>query len=333
MRVGWKPKSDDPRIASVRFRCLTPLAELRAEGKPIELYADDTAYDAVIFSKLYGAKDQELAIKLGEQGCRTILDLSDNHFYNPYNLPLYEAASRDLRLMAGIVDQVVCCSAHLADIVAQEAPLHSAPLVVGDAVENFDLPVAQRAPDEPFRFLWFGSHGSPNAPAGMQDLLRVREHLAAAAQARACELMVVSNNRAAFDELSAELEVPMRYREWEHAAFAEELVRSDVVLVPVSANPFTLCKSNNRVATALWYGAPVLADRIPAYDELAPYVVLDDWASGFRAALDGDRRLQQRTLAGHDYVRRRFNSAAIAKSWWDAIEITFARTGADDALS
>jgi hypothetical protein len=56
--VGWKPKSRDRNVASVRFRCLTPLGELQREGRAIELYSPQQdaagAYSAVIFSKLYG---------------------------------------------------------------------------------------------------------------------------------------------------------------------------------------------------------------------------------------------------------------------------------------
>ena len=35
-------------------------------------------------------------------------------------------------------------------------------------------------------------------------------------------------------------------------------------------NPFTLCKTVNRLATALLLGLPVVADMIPSYEELRP---------------------------------------------------------------
>jgi hypothetical protein len=333
MLVGWKPKFNDPKVASVRFRCLTPLGCLQTEKYPIEIFNDERTYDAVIFSKLYGRKDQALARDLRNQGCVTLLDLSDNHFYNPRNLPLYVDAARDLRLMAELVDQVVCCGSYLADVVSREARLAQPPLIVGDAVEAFELPARDPTDSALFRILWFGSHGSPNATAGMEDLRRIRQHLSAAARQRACELVVVSNKRETFENLRAKLDLPSRYRDWDERAFAEELAQADLVVVPVTANDFTLCKSNNRVATALWHGVPVLADRIPAYDELENFAVLDDWDAGFGAALAGDRALTERTEAGRDYVRAHFNGPVIARAWRGAIETAFVRAGASHGVS
>ena len=56
------------------------------------------------------------------------------------------------------------------------------------------------------------------------------------------------------------------------------------MVVPISPNPFTRCKSANRPALALAAGVPVVADAIPSYRELAPYLTLDDWAGGLRHA-------------------------------------------------
>ncbi|MEJ0059371.1 MAG: hypothetical protein WDM79_07300 [Terricaulis sp.] len=67
VKIGWKPKSNDPKVASVRFRCLTPLGHLQRDGYPIELFDASQRYDAVIFSKLYGRKDQALARELRAQ--------------------------------------------------------------------------------------------------------------------------------------------------------------------------------------------------------------------------------------------------------------------------
>lgn len=313
MRIGWLPKSRDANIASVRFRCLTPLAALQAMGVDAELYEPARAdrYDLVVFSKLYDARMQHTARELHARGCRTALDLSDNHFYNPNNLPAYVAAARDQRAMIALVDRVICCSEALAQIVTEKAKPVATPLVVGDAVEAFDITRAPR--DETTRLLWFGSHGSPNAPAGMEDVLRLREPLSRFSQERRFELVIASNNKEKFDALRGAIDAPTRYVEWAPTTFAAELARADAVVVPVNANPFTRCKSNNRVATALWHGVPVLADAIPAYEELSPFAVLDQWDAGLAALADG--ALAKRTAAGSAYVRAKFNSEAVAHQW------------------
>jgi hypothetical protein len=335
MLVGWKPKSHDANIASVRFRCLAPLQELQRQSFGIELYSADKdaagAYSAVIFSKLYGAADQQIAASLATRGVRTILDVSDNHFYNPFDLPEYRQAGSDMRLMASLVDRVVCCSTHLAGVLTHEASLKSAPLVVGDAVETMRLPPAAADPfvpaaGQPFRIVWFGSHGSPNAPSGMEDVLRINRQLAHAAQTRTCELVVVSNKRSKFDALRDRLPIPSSYLEWSDTALMEAFAGANLVVVPVTPNPFTKCKSNNRVATALWHGIPTLADRIPAYDELSEFAVLDDWDFGFEHALGGSREMRLRTAAGATYVRTHFNNRNIAAEWRRAIKTVMAQT-------
>lgn len=325
-RIGWKPKSSDPNIASVRFRCLTPLKALQAMGLDIALYdaKAEKSYDLVIFSKLYEPADQVLAQRLRARGCRTLLDLSDNHFYNPAGLALYHTAARNLRAMIALVDDVVCCSAELARVVAAEASPRRMPMVVGDAVEAYAL--SQRDPaDKILRFVWFGSHGSPNAPVGMEDLRRVKGLLERAAAARACELAVVSNNREKFEALAREIGAPMRYAEWSAPAFAREMSHADAIIVPITPNPFTLCKSNNRVATALWHGVPAFADAIPAYEVLRPYAWLDDWDAAFDAILSNDPALRERTSAGQAFVRAHFDGPQTAAAWRSAIETALTR--------
>jgi hypothetical protein len=335
MLVGWKPKSEDTNVASVRFRCLTPMRELKRTGFAVELYSPESdaagAYSAVIFSKLYGIRDQQIAASLARRGVKTILDVCDNHFYNPFDLPEYRQAALDLRQMARVVDRVVCCSTHLGGLVAKEAGLGLAPLIVGDAVEAMKLPASARDPftpasGEPFRIVWFGSHGSPNAPSGMDDLMRIAKHLERAASVRPCELVVISNKLEKFETLKPKLPIPARYVEWADNSLMTEFARANLVVVPVNPNPFTKCKSNNRVATSLWHGLPTIADRIPAYDELADFAVLDDWESGLEHALAGSREMRMRTAAGTSYVRANFGNRAIAAEWRRAIKAVHTQT-------
>lgn len=331
--VGWKPKSNDRGVASVRFRCLSPLAELQRTGFDVELYSQEAdaagRYSAVIFSKLYSPADQKLAADLRVRGVKTILDLSDNHFYNPFELPEYVAAASNMKAMCELVDRVICCSTYLAQVVAQEAKLARPPLVVGDAVEAMTLPLDAPSPysgrgGDPFRILWFGSHGSPNAPAGMEDILRMRKHLAAAHARTNCELVVLSNNAGKYDAIAPRIDIPSRYVEWADGALMTVMARTNLVVVPVSVNLFTKCKSNNRAATALWHGIPVVADRIPAYDDLRAFTFLDDWEAGFAHALAGSREIRMRTAAGSTYVRQNFNISMIAGEWRRAIKTVLA---------
>tara|TARA_R110002073_G_C9491251_1_gene580840 strand:- start:2447 stop:3451 length:1005 start_codon:yes stop_codon:yes gene_type:complete len=322
MRIGWKPKSSDESVASVRFRCLSPLREMQRTGFPVELFDPSAAreYDLVVFSKLYSAKDRALAAELSAAGVSTALDLSDNHIYNPRQLAQYHQAADELREMTKVIDQLICCSQPLAQMMRDALDLKRPPMVVGDAVEALTLPADARdpfelGPDGVFRLVWFGSHGSPNAEAGMSDLLRLRPHFARAAKRRRCELVVLSNNETLYQELAPQLPIASRYRDWQPESFMEELGRANLVVVPITPNPFTKCKTNNRLATTLWYGIPVVSDRIPAYDPLSEFAVLSDWERGFDLALSFSREMALRTTAGMAFVRAHYNTQAIAAEW------------------
>ena len=54
----------------------------------------------------------------------------------------------------------------------------------------------------------------------------------------------------------------------------------DVALIPIEQNSYTIGKTINRPATAIMAGLGVVADALPAYEELRPYIWLDTWREG-----------------------------------------------------
>jgi hypothetical protein len=105
----------------------------------------------------------------------------------------------------------------------------------------------------------------------------------------------------------------------------EELARANLIVIPITPNPFTKCKTNNRLATALWYGIPTLSDRIPAYDDLREFAFLGAWDEGFDHALSFSRESRIRTEAGAAFVRSNFNTLNNAADWRRAFKLTLDR--------
>lgn len=321
--LGWKPKAPDPSVASVRYRCLIPLRELQARKFPVALYEEPYRdhYTGVIFSKLYDTEHQVLARRLKARGAMVILDLCDNHFYNPSDLPEYRRARADLLRMIELADLLICSTPTLAEIVQEEAHLRKRPEVVGDPVEPLSpgriySPARGEGMGLPLpRLLWFGVHGAPNAPCGMLDLLNVADVLIGVGREHPFELVVVSNNRAKFRKHIAPLPIRSSYLEWDANTFPGIVARATAVVIPVTRNPFTLCKSNNRLATALAVRTPVIADAIPSYREFTDFCYLDDWERGLSAVLGGDRRAIEKALAGQAHVARYWSPAAVADRW------------------
>ncbi len=329
---AWKPKSRDPRVASVRYRCLIPLGALRRRGLPITLFdeRDVDEYEGVIFSKSYDEADRSVARRLRSRGRASILDLCDNHFYNPYALPFYETARQSLLEMIGLCDRVVCSTETLAGIVSNEARLEIRPLVVGDPVERFAHSATRRGqfrlrrlgrivPLARRRLLWFGIHGSPNAPCGMADIASVAEPLEAAGRETPFVLVVCSDSREEFDRRVRPLPCASSYVEYDVASFPRLLSSADGVILPIGRNPFTLAKSHNRLTTALIAGVPVVADGIPSYREFADFCHLDEWSRGLREILQEPRTARRRAAAARPYIDTNWNLDRVADSWAAAI--------------
>jgi len=110
MTLAFKARVNDETIASYRYRVLQPIAFLAARGHPVELYdeANFDRYETVVFSKAYADKDRKLARRLKAAGKRVLLDLCDDHFYNPEDLPKYREAREHLLAMIAICDGVAC---------------------------------------------------------------------------------------------------------------------------------------------------------------------------------------------------------------------------------
>lgn len=331
MLVGWIAKSKNPKVASVRYRCHTPIRTLTQRGFPVEIYqdAEKKSYSLVIFSKVYSPKEQELALQLKRKGVRVALDLCDNHFYNPRNLPAYIEAAKNLRAMLELVDCCICSTQTLKNEVLQAMPNAPQIYVVGDAVE--ELPLLRREWWPSFRkkrpvLLWQGIHGVPNADCGMLDILKIKDALANAAKVHDFELTVLSNSREKFKSHIAPLPFPTRYLEWSLPRLRRLLDEAAAVLIPVTPNSFTLCKSNNRLTLPLSYGVPVVADSIPSYSEFAPYVFLDQWEDGLKAILERQPLVAAKTERGREYVLENFSAEHLGVQWENALNVALADT-------
>ena len=321
MTLAFKARVQDSAVASYRYRVLTPIGFLSERGHAVELYDDDRfdQYRTIVFSKAYNAADRALARRAREAGKRVLLDLCDDHFFNPNDTPKYRQVRRDLLAMTRLADAVICSTPILARSIRREAGLAALPAVAPDVYEQAAVHASDPAPpDRPARLLWFGRHGSPNASAGMGDLLLIREALVDAFAARPFELVVCSDSRERYDDLFTGFPVPTRYVEWSPATFNDELARADAVMIPLSDNPFVAAKTHNRLSLALSAGVPV-ADRMDAYEEFAPFCVLGDWTAGLELVLQRPDEARARAGKARAYLEAQWSAQAIAPRWEAAL--------------
>jgi hypothetical protein len=336
--IGWKPRSTNPRVASSRLRCLNPLSELRSRGYPVELFNPNHVdrYAAVIYSKSYDDASYLEATMLQKRGIRIVFDLCDNHFYNPRGLSEWEEAAQRLRQMMATADELVSSTEALAEIMIEELSEPRPVTVIGDAVETeisgWVTPLWQRwfrerklsklleelAKDREegcIPLIWFGNHGSPNADGGMFDVLKIRPLLENMSRRYPLSLTVISNSRKKYHQAIASWSFPTRYLPWTPDTFFPALRAHSIAVIPISVNPFTRCKSNNRLALSLQAGLAVVADSIPSYLPFGEACYLDAWETGLERYLS-DAELRRRHVEfGRAIIARECTPTRIADRW------------------
>jgi hypothetical protein len=343
--IAFWPHSSSRKVASVRIRCLAIVTGLQAQGVAAGLHdpARPGAPAVLVLSKRYDTASLRHALDLRQRaGTRLFIDLCDNHFYNPRGLPEWTARADALRAAVAAADGVIASTAALAAVIRQEVPAVAAVRVVGDLLEApadaapTGLSISalveaarigvlrRRLPPPGARLIWFGNHASPYADGGMADLLAIAAPLGRSAARFGAALTIVSNSRATYRSVAAQLPIRCHYLPWAETSIARVLRLHDAALIPITRNPFTLCKTNNRVVTAFAHGLDVVADSIPSYEPFADAARLDDWAQGLEAVLGDPSGRAGRVERGNAIAAALADPATILAAWRDALGIAAA---------
>ena len=292
-------------------------------------------YAAVVYSKIYDDTSYYEATEFQRRGIRIIFDLCDNHFYNPRELKYWRKARKRLRRMIALADEVVASTEAMAEVIKAELPTERSITVIGDAVETeikSDMPVwkgwlASRQLDSLLRKLkagqgegrtplvWFGNHGSPYAEGGMLDLQKIRALLERSDRKHPLSLTVISNSRAKYRACIKPWEIPTHYLTWHSETIFPALRAHAIAVIPMSDNPFTCCKSNNRLALALSEGLAVVADSIRSYEAFRGACYLADWEIGLESYLTDPHLRRSHVQLGRSIVVNEWTENRIADKW------------------
>lgn len=346
--IAWKPRYSDPRVASTRIRCLNPLAELQAQGYPIELFnrrrADE--YAAVVYSKRYDDATYDEAKALQKRGVRVVLDLCDNHFYNPNGLASLRSAAAQLRRMMALADALVASTAAMADVMRAELSTPRSITIIEDAVEteirgvrspfwqrwweSREVAILLRRLAAGYRdgrtpLVWFGIHGGPNAKYGMLDLLKLRPLLEKLSRSYPLSLTVISNSRKKYNRAIKSWPFPTHYLNWSADTLFTALRAHAIAVIPVSENPFTRCKSNNRLALSLNVGLAVVADSIPSYQDFAEVCCLDNWETGLENYLFDSELRRRHVERGQTIIARDWSPRQLGEKWRNFFDTLIAK--------
>lgn len=328
--IAWKPFLYDFNVASARVRSYLPCRYLQEEGWNCEIFSNkkQNQYQLVVFQKAYTQKDLVLAKKLKQQGTKIVIDLCDNHFYNPYNFPDYQEREARILQMIELADAVTVATSELKKLItAQEA------VVIDDIIYWFPPSLWNqvksklgliREKNDYFRVVWFGSsqlakifakEGIDEAPSGLTIISKVLPALENIHRDIPVQLSVISNSRQHFERETKKVSFPVQYHEWDLHKFSLIFKQQHVCIIPFDFNPFTICKTNNRLATSLNLFVPVVADMIPSYEEFSDFVFFADWENSLRTYATNENLRQQHIQSGHQYIKNKYNKQRAVEQW------------------
>ncbi len=321
--IAWKPIGDE-NVASSRLRAYIPCRELAKQQYPIELYnpKNKENYKAIIFQKAYTKEDITLAKELKLNGCIIILDQCDNHFYNPNADPIMEERKNRLIQMTEIADVITASTKKIADLYPDKRTF-----IIDDFIESPALSpllnlwykwiyYSKKRKSNVTNLIWYGNAGSESPRFGIIDLGEILKSLENVNRKYPIQLTVVSNSEELYNRyIKDKVSFQVHYISWKKRSFPYILKQHDLCLIPVQKNPFTICKTNNRVVLPLLLGVPVVADPIPSYEEFAPFISFSDWEKNLMDFIENSTAQYAKVKKGQEFVKRKYSEEKIVARW------------------
>ncbi len=331
-RIAWLPSVNDANVPSVRLRCLLPCKALKKRGFYSEIYRrqDIGTYNIFVFQKRYAPADIDLARRLKLRGVKVILDMCDNHFFNPDNsLELNDRTDR-FRQMVDCVDMVTVSTKSLAALFPNKRVA-----VIDDMIEipvsnpflssYFRLINPNKICNDKLNIVWYGTCGKPSRyPSGIIDLTKMLPVLEDLNRDTPIQLTVISNNlklskfsdaNQHFNRFVSSASFNINFFQWNRIGFQYYFRRNDICIIPIDINPFTIHKSPNRLVLSLLLGVPVIASKIPSYEELSDFVLFGNWLENLRLYATDLNLRNLHLSSSNNYLSNRFSENNVASQW------------------
>lgn len=322
--------------ASIRLRLLEPIAALRAEGLDVARYprfGSAKGLDAVVISKAFGRGAQRVIASARKAGCALVFDICDNRFANTPRASAEHCAH--MSMLLGQADIVTVPTDRMGQLLAAQAPaIADRVRVVPDMLDDMSAaPSGLSIPDRlglhrlslflqrhpgALHCVWFGN----NMPgiSGVCQMGEAISQLRSFAERHPVTLTIISNKPALYRQASAEWGIPHSYMPWSLASFPAALRMHRAAIIPVPRNDYTAGKSINRPATAILAGLGVIADAIPAYEELRPFIALDDWQGGLERYAFRWNEDQPRLAAARAHLDDLYGRRRVAARWAEILD-------------
>ncbi|WP_298397230.1 hypothetical protein [Sphingobium sp.] len=337
-RFAFYAKRYSRKKASIRLRVLEPMAALRDAGVDVRRYPKLTGpagCDAVVISKAFGRGAVKATQAAQQAGCGLIFDICDNRFANNRVKGSARHGERTVSLLSQ-ADLVTVPTQTMGELLTAATPeIEGRIRVVPDMLEDMSGLSAQRPSlIERFRLarlrhflagnpdalhvVWFGNNMA--GISGVGEMEEAVAQLRAFAKNHPVTLTIITNKPAAYRKASANWGIPSFYMPWSLVSFPMALALHRVAIIPVARNAYTAGKSINRPATAIMAGLGVIADSIESYEELRPFIVLDEWQDGLSRYAYGWDAEQERLAQARAHLDARYGRRRVAERWVEIFE-------------
>jgi hypothetical protein len=180
-------------------------------------------------------------------------------------------------------------------------------------------PVADEAARER-RVVWIGERGTGRADSGITAVLRAASALLTIARDLPLRLVIVSDDREAYEAMIRPLPIRTEYRDLTALSAMDALAGADACIVPDAGACARTGSPLARSALALAQGVPVVAASSPALQPLKGGLALDDWEVGLRTYLVDAERVRRDVETARRVIVANWSHEAVGLSWTAAID-------------
>ena len=254
-------------------------------------------------------------LRYSPRGFGSVLESQAGRFIKSLTRSLKRQRSRILRLVGrvrGIWYAVLANGKNPSTISYPAAPDAPGLAISTPDIANGDGPSSSEARKT---VLWFGNHGTSYGQVGMENILEVSPALHDLNSSIPLRLRIVSNSYDKYLKLIEPLPFPTEYTEWHPTGVYHHIATSDVVIIPNSKSPFSICKSANRAILALSMGVPVVATATPALQPFHGCIMVDDWGSGLQQYLSQPDLVERHIQQAQAMIESTYGGTAIARQW------------------
>jgi hypothetical protein len=352
-KITFLAPSINPGNPGYRYRCLYPANELRKRGWKVDISTEirtkGNRFIVVLSDIFISCSETKLtalikSIELEKKnGSKIFASECDNLRFNPTNNKKLEDKTKNLDRLHALADLYIYTTETLADLAQK---YHSSPkkiAVIPDGLETRSMlrPSGIFEKIKSIRnhqsrldliklkifihlqkskgitpLVWFGGHATARGSAGgMIDLLKIRNEIEKKNHSHKVSLTIISDNKSSFDENIANWSIPTHYLQWDRLNFHDALAQHEICLLPINSSAWTVCKSPNRIITALNVGLACISDEIPSYRAFAPVSKIGNWSAGLDHYLNTPSNREKDVSAARQLINNEWTQAKIADRW------------------